>query len=151
MYYLSEPVLLFLNGAIFVWPRKMFLVSVRYLFISQWTKTSKHGLFVFPPVWRRHCSIGHDVFSPERSLNQPKATRVCIRSINQSNRSISVRLLFLFCGCGLRRNRGSSLLTIDPMQQWLPDKYFFRLKWKSAWLASFSSTKFKTIHYLKRG
>ena len=24
-------------------------------------------------------------------------TRVCIRSINQSNRSISVRLLFLFC------------------------------------------------------
>ena len=26
-----------------------------------------------------------------------KATRVCIRSINQSNRSISVLLLFLFC------------------------------------------------------
>ena len=26
-----------------------------------------------------------------------KATHVCIRSINQSNRSISVRLLFLFC------------------------------------------------------
>ena len=41
--------------------------------------------------------FGHEVFSPERSLNQPKATRVCIRSINQSNRSISVRLLFLFC------------------------------------------------------
>ena len=38
--------------------------------------------------------FGHEVFSPERSLNQPKATRVCIRSINQSNRSISVRLLF---------------------------------------------------------
>ena len=36
-------------------------------------------------------------FSPERSLNQPKAARVCIHSINQSNRSISVRLLFLFC------------------------------------------------------
>ena len=35
--------------------------------------------------------------SPERSLNHPKATRVCIRSINQSDRSISVRLLFLFC------------------------------------------------------
>ena len=67
-------------------------------------------------IWRRHCStgqsccsmtskrsigwflvIGHKVFSPERSLNQPKAKRVCIRSINQSNRSISVRLLFLFC------------------------------------------------------
>ena len=41
--------------------------------------------------------FGHEVFSPERSLNQPKATRVCIRSINQSNRSISVRFLFLFC------------------------------------------------------
>ena len=27
----------------------------------------------------------------------PSVTRVCIRSINQSNRSISVRLLFLFC------------------------------------------------------
>ena len=41
--------------------------------------------------------LGHEVFSTERSLNQPKATRVCTRSINQSNRSISVRLLFLFC------------------------------------------------------
>ena len=40
---------------------------------------------------------GMKFFSPERSLNQPKATRVCFRSINQSNRSISVRLLFLFC------------------------------------------------------
>ena len=39
----------------------------------------------------------HEVFSAERSLNQPKATRVCMRSINQSNRYISVRLLFLFC------------------------------------------------------
>ena len=36
-------------------------------------------------------------FSPERSLDQPKATRGCIRSINQSKRSIFVRLLFLFC------------------------------------------------------
>ena len=41
--------------------------------------------------------FGHEVFSPECSLNQPKATRVCIRSINQSNRSISVRFMFLFC------------------------------------------------------
>ena len=39
----------------------------------------------------------HDIFSPERWLIQPKATRVCIRSIDQSNRSISVRLSFLFC------------------------------------------------------
>ena len=36
-------------------------------------------------------------FGHERSFNQPKATCVCIRSINQSNRSILVRLLFLFC------------------------------------------------------
>ena len=35
---------------------------------------------------------------PKRSLNQPQATHVCIRSITmQSNCSISVRLLFLFC------------------------------------------------------
>ena len=39
--------------------------------------------------------FGHDVFSTERSLYQRKATRVGIRSINQSNLSISVRLLFL--------------------------------------------------------
>ena len=84
-------------------------------------KRSKHGLFVFPPkktlIWRRHCSIGQSCcsmkskrsidwflessrawsfFSPAFTyLNQPKATHVCIRSINQSNRSISVRLLFL--------------------------------------------------------
>ena len=85
-------------------------------------KRSKHGLLVFPPkktlLRRGYCSIGqwccsmtskqniywflevlgHDFFSPERSLNQPKTTRVCqIRSINQSNPTISVRLLFLFC------------------------------------------------------
>ena len=40
--------------------------------------------------------FGHEVFSPERSLDQPKATRVCICSIDQSNRSIFVRLLFCF-------------------------------------------------------
>ena len=42
-------------------------------------------------------SLGHEVFSPERSLNQPKSTGVFISSISPSNRSISVRLLFLFC------------------------------------------------------
>ena len=41
--------------------------------------------------------FGHEVFSAERSFNQPKARCVCIRSINQSNRCISVLLLFLFC------------------------------------------------------
>ena len=90
-------------------------------FISQWMKRSKHELFFIPPketlIWRRHCSIGKSycnmtskrtidwllesflAYSPERSLNQAKATGVCIRSINQTNRSISVRirLLLLFC------------------------------------------------------
>ena len=41
--------------------------------------------------------FGHEVFSPERSLDQSKAMRVCIRSINQSNRSVFVRSLFTFC------------------------------------------------------
>ena len=50
----------------------------------------------------------HEVFSRERSLNQPKATRVCIRSINQLNRSISVRLLFvLFARFHLKLTRKS--------------------------------------------
>ena len=35
--------------------------------------------------------FGHEVFLAERSLNQPKARCVCIRSINQSNHFISVR------------------------------------------------------------
>ena len=75
-------------------------------FISQWMIRSKHGLFVFPPqktlTRRRHWSIGQSCcsmtskrsidwfvwefsgmkfFSPERTLNQPKPTCVCIRSI----------------------------------------------------------------------
>ena len=100
---------------------KWFREVIVSCFISQWMKRSKHGLLVFPPkkilICKRHgsisqscCSItvkakyrlisrkffGHEVFIPERSLNQPKATRVCIRSTNQSNPFISVRLLFLF-------------------------------------------------------
>ena len=41
--------------------------------------------------------FGHEVCLPERSLSQPKPRCVCIRSIHQSNRSISVRLLFQLC------------------------------------------------------
>ena len=41
--------------------------------------------------------FGHKVCLPARSLSQPKPRCVCIRFIHQSNRSISVRLLFLFC------------------------------------------------------
>ena len=40
---------------------------------------------------------GHEVFLSDRLLNQPKDTRVCVRSMNQSYRSISVRYLFRFC------------------------------------------------------
>ena len=106
-----------------MWPRQNQIASFRYLFYQPMDpERSKHGLFVFPPKktlrWRRHCSISQSCssmtskrsiawflessrawsfFSPERSINQPKATRVCIRSINQLNSSISVRLLFLLC------------------------------------------------------
>ena len=86
---------------------------------------SKHGLFVFPPketlISRRHCSIGksccsmtskrsiswtlesssshlgYEVFSPERSLNQPKATHVCICSINQISLFPFVRCFCFLC------------------------------------------------------
>ena len=102
-------------------------------------KRSKHGFFVFPPkktlIWRRHSLTGQSyygmtsrrsigcflgkfsdmtLFSPQRSLNPPKATRVCIRSINQSNRPISGRLLFLFCSRVfiLRSYENRSMLSI---------------------------------------
>ena len=69
-------------------------------------------------MWRRHCSIGQSYLSmtskqsidwfPESSgvwsffppsirLTNKNSTSVCILSTNQSNRSISVSLLFLFC------------------------------------------------------
>ena len=79
-----------------------------------------HGLFVFPPkktlMRRRHCSISQSCCSmaskrsidwflwflessrvSERSLDQPKATRVCIRSIPIKSlylRSFVVSVLF---------------------------------------------------------
>ena len=62
--------------------------------------------------WGRGWYSSIKFFSPERSLNQPRATRVRIRSINQSNHSISVCLMFLFCSrvfisrsCENRSNR----------------------------------------------
>ena len=69
-------------------------------FVSRWMKRSKHGLFVFQPkktlVWRWHCSIGQSCCSMPSKRKYRLISRVCIRSINQSNRSISVRF-FLFC------------------------------------------------------
>ena len=115
----STNVFFFLTDrAIFVWPWKMVSISVCYLFYQPmddknktWTlrfpakenPNMERALFDWPIVLQ--CDVkaisrkffGHEVFSAERSLNQPKARCVCIRSINQSNRFISVRLLFLFC------------------------------------------------------
>ena len=68
-------------------------------------------------IWRRHCSIGHSCCSMtskrsfdwflessralsffSRAFAKPTNSQArCIRSINQSNCSISVRLLFPFC------------------------------------------------------
>ena len=112
---------------IFAWPWKMALVSIRYLFYQPITMDKKIKTWtLFPPkktlIWRRHCSIGQSCcsmtskrsigwflesfwawnFFTRRSVrltstNKPKVTRVCIRLINQSHRSISVCLLLLFC------------------------------------------------------
>ena len=96
-------------------------VSVRYLFyqpmdekIKTWplrfpakeNPNMEKALFNWPIVLQydvkaKHRmisrkSLGMKFFSPKRLLSQQKATSICIRFINQSNRSISVRLSFLF-------------------------------------------------------
>ena len=96
----------------------MVLVNVCYLFyqpvdekIKTWTlrfltkenPNMEKALFDWPVVLKYDVKaksrlisrkfFGQDVFSPER----PKDTHICTRSINQSNRYISVCLLFLFC------------------------------------------------------
>ena len=100
----------------------MVSVSVHYLFyqpmdekIKTWTlrfpakenPNMEKALFDWPIVLQYDVKVKYwlisrkfsdmKFFSPERSLNQPKATHTCIQSINQSNNSISVCLLFLFC------------------------------------------------------
>ena len=100
----------------------MVSVSVRYLFyqpmdekIKTWTlrfpakenPNMDKVLFDWPIVLQYDVKAknrlisrkfsGMIFFSPDRSLNQRKVTRVCFRPINQSNRSICVRWLFLFC------------------------------------------------------
>ena len=75
-------------------------------FLAKENPNMEKALFDWPIVWQYDVKAKHRLisrkfsgmkfFSPELSLNQPKAMSVCIRSINQSNRSISVRLLFLF-------------------------------------------------------
>ena len=84
----------------------MVSVSVRYLFyqpmnekIKKWTlrfpakenPNMKEALFDWPIVLQYDFKaididfqkvLGHEVFTPDRSLNQPKVTRVCVRSIS---------------------------------------------------------------------
>ena len=76
----------------------MVLVSVGYLFYQPMDEKIKTWPLCFPakenPNMGRHCFdwpvvLQYDV----------KAKYRLIRSINQSNRSISVRFLFLFCSC----------------------------------------------------
>ena len=70
----------------------MVSASVRYLFYQPMDEKIKTWTLRFPA--KENPNMEKALFDWP---NQPKATRVCIRSINQSNRSISVRLLFLFC------------------------------------------------------
>ena len=62
----------------------------------------------------------HEVFSPDRLLNQPEDTRVCLRSMNQSYRSISVRFLFRFCSRVFisRSNENRSINQNKKVQEW---------------------------------
>ena len=90
----------------------MVSVSVRYLFyqpvdenIKTWplrfpakeNPNMEKALFDWPIVLQYFVKAKYRLISRKLSDNQPKATRVCIRSINQSHRPISVSLLFLFC------------------------------------------------------
>ena len=90
----------------------MVSVSVRYLFyqsvnekIKTWplrfpakeNPNMEKPLFDWPIVWQYFVKAKYRLISRKLSGNEPKATCICIRSINQSNRSISVSLKFLFC------------------------------------------------------
>ena len=106
---LSEPRV----RAIFVWPWKMVSVSVRHLFYQPMDKKIKPWTLRFPAKENPNMEkslfdwpivLQYDVKAKYRLIPRKfssmkffsKATHACIRSINQSNRSISVRLLFLF-------------------------------------------------------
>ena len=96
---------------------KMVSVSVRYLFYQPMDEKIKTWPLRFPAKEKAlfDCAIvlrydvkvryrlisrkflGKKFFHPSVRLTNQKPARVCIRSINPSNRSISVHLLFLFC------------------------------------------------------
>ena len=103
---LSEPRV----RAIFVWPWKMVSVSVRHLFYQPMDKKIKPWTLRFPAKENPNMEkslfdwpivLQYDVKAKYRLISRKfsgmkffsKATRVCIRSINQSNRSISARFI----------------------------------------------------------
>ena len=103
---LSEPPV----RAIFVWPWKMVSVSVRHLFYQPMDKKIKPWTLRFPAKENPNMEkslfdwpivLQYDVKAKYRLISRKfsgmkffsKATRVCIRSINQSNRSISARFI----------------------------------------------------------
>ena len=96
--------------AIFVWPWKMVSVSVRHLFYQPMDKKIKPWTLRFPAKENPNMEkalfdwpivLQYDVKAKYRLISRKfsgmkffsKATRVCIRSINQSNRSISARFI----------------------------------------------------------
>ena len=115
-------------------------------------KGTKHGLVIFPPkktlIWRRHCLIdqsccsmtskrflesssGMKFFQPSDLLTNQRC--VCIRSINQSNRFISARLLFLFC----------SRVFISRSYENRSNDQKIVFMWKTSHFPSFSKTSLK--------
>ena len=90
----------------------MVSVSVSYLFyqpmdkkIETWTlrfpakenRNKEKALFDWPVVLQYDVKAKYRMISSKFSGMKFFHPSVCIRSINQTNRSISVRLLFLFC------------------------------------------------------
>ena len=122
------------SGSIF-WGGPLFPVGPVGILV-EWI--APHGLFVFPPkktlMRRRHCSISQSCCSmaskrsidwflwflessrvSERSLDQPKATRVCIRSIPIKSlylRSFVVSVLFARFHFRVYKNRSNEDLSI---------------------------------------
>ena len=133
------------SRAIFLWPWKMVLLSVFYLFyqpmdekIKTWplrfpakeNPNMEKALFDWPIVlqydvkakyWLNSRKLfGHEVSSAKHSLNQPKAMHVCNCSIYQSSRSISVCLLFLFClSVFIQRSYKNRSIRIATLTYWL--------------------------------
>ena len=86
-------------------------------------------------------------------LTNPKATRVCIRSINHSNRSISVRFLFLFCSRVVisrsyenRSNKRSACCTCKVFQTDCTIIAPHREKRRSWWINSCSNNNTRPYH-----